>query len=88
MSITATDPNFGTWVIAKERGNKVRRRQIGTGIWTAWEHLAKPVDVDDKLATETIAKLTRDELRALAKSLGLKGYGKLTKAGLIELVSQ
>ena len=33
-----------------------------------------------------IEKMTRDELRAYAKAQGLKGYGKLTKQGLIDLI--
>ncbi|WKW86160.1 hypothetical protein SEA_JONJAMES_187 [Gordonia Phage JonJames] len=85
MSITATDPNFGTWVIAKERGNKVRRRQIGTGIWTDWE--SKPVSRYAE-RVELFSALTRDHLRVEAKLAGLKGYGNLTKAGLVDLLAK
>ncbi len=83
-----------TIMIAKRKGNRVRYRNIVTGRWD--RHWTKRPDSDrapvvespadvvraSVPSTESPNEMSRDELRALARKRGLRGYSRMNKAQL------
>lgn len=56
------------------------------GVLTLHHEATRPRRTD-KPSVEALEAMTRDELRALAKDRGLAGYGRLNKAGLVEVLA-
>lgn len=86
-----TNFDQGVVVIAKTRGDRFRTRNVATGKWSGWQRVARPVSLAKppmpKVNAGIVKPLTRDELRARCKAEGVRGYGKLSKAGIVALLA-
>lgn len=84
--------DLGVVVIAKTRGRRFRTRNVSTGAWSGWQTVpvslaksARPGKVN--AGTVSLDTLTRDALRVRCKAEGIRGYGKLSKPGIVALLA-